>query len=263
MYLPYQAKHVESVVYYTKNLDSIYKEIKSCQKATEFMNDFKDKVIYNLKSKPIQDLKSFLKNFENLMTQHKKKKMKALKIDVIEQNYEYLLTLILYVLHEEYAFECQIIYALKQLKIETFEQIKDSLIIKSASAELEEEKEEPIKLDQVNYVECIKITIQKVMNKLSKSKKPQTSKALIKDIENQISNIKSNKKTTVKIKEILESNKDFPSKILNILDELDLIYIHKNDSKVASIEYYENLAERYEESTKDGKLDKIITRIML
>ena len=101
------------------------------------------------------------------------------------------------------------------------------------------------------------------MNKLSKSKKPQTSKALIKDIENQISNIKSNKKTTVKIKEILESNKDFPSKIMNILDELDLIYIHKNDSKVASIEYYENLAERYEESTKDGKLDKIITRIML
>ena len=101
-----------------------------------------------------------------------------------------------------------------------------------------------------NYAECIKIAVQKVVNKLSKSKKPQTCKALIKDIENQISNIKSKKKTTVKIKEILESNKDFPSKILNILDELDLIYIHKNDSKVASIEYYENLAERYEESPK-------------
>ena len=45
-----------------------------------------------------------------------------------------------------------------------------------------------------------------------------------------------------------------------MLDELDLIYIHKNDSKGKSIEYYSNLTERYEESSKYGKLDQIIVK---
>ena len=123
------------------------------------------------------------------MFQHKKKMMKALTIDVVEQNYEQLLVLILYILHEEYAFECQILYALKHLKLETFDQIKDSLVIKSTSVESEEVKQQPEKTNQANYVECIKIAIQKVVNKLSKSMKPQTLKALIKDIENHINNI--------------------------------------------------------------------------
>ena len=115
--------------------------------------------------------------------------MKAWKIDEVEQNYEQLLVLILYILHEEYAFECQILYALKHLKLETFNQIKDSLVIKSTSVESEEVKQQSKKTNQANYVECIKIAIQKVVNKLSKSMKPQTLKALIKDIENHINNI--------------------------------------------------------------------------
>ena len=122
------------------------------------------------------------------MFHHRKKTMKTYEIDVIEQNYKHVLVLILYTLHNEHAFECKILEAIMFVRLETIDQIKDSLIVKNSSAELEE-KEEPIKLDQTNYVECIKIAVQKVVNKLSKSMKPQTSKALIKDIENHINNI--------------------------------------------------------------------------
>ena len=150
---------------------------------------FKHKIISQIKSKPKQDLRSFLKNFENLMLQHKTKMMKTFQIDLIEQNYQYLLVWILYVLHDEYAFECQVLYAIKHLKLETFDQIKNSLVIKSVSADLEEVKEQPVKINQNAYSECLKMVVHKVMNKLSKSMKPQTINALKKDIENQINNI--------------------------------------------------------------------------
>ena len=150
---------------------------------------FKHKIISQIKSKPKQDLRSFLKNFENLMLQHKTKMMKTFQIDLIEQNYQYLLVWILYVLHDEYAFECQVLYAIKHLKLETFDQIKNSLVIKSVSADLEEVKEQPVKVNQNAYSECLKMVVDKVMNKLSKSMKPQTINALKKDIENQINNI--------------------------------------------------------------------------
>ena len=150
---------------------------------------FKHKIISQIKSKPKQDLRSFLKNFENLMLQHKTKMMKTFQIDLIEQNYQYLLVWILYVLHDEHAFECQVLYAIKHLKLETFDQIKNSLVIKSVSADLEEVKEQPVKINQNAYSECLKMVVHKVMNKLSKSMKPQTINALKKDIENQINNI--------------------------------------------------------------------------
>ena len=85
------------------------KEIKSSDEATKFINEFKDKIITHLNSKPKQDLKSFLKNFENLMFQHKQKMMKNLKIDVVDKNYDLLLVWTLYCLHEDSAFECQIL----------------------------------------------------------------------------------------------------------------------------------------------------------
>ena len=249
--------HLEDIIYYTKSLNNIDQEVKSSIKATEFVNNFKDKIISHLDSKPKQDFRSFLNNFENLMLQHKKKMMKKFQSDLIEQNYQYLLVWILYVLHDEHAFECQVLYAIKHLKWETFDQIKNSIVINRTFTDLEEVQKQPAKIDQSNYAECIKIAVQKVVEKLSKPLRPQTSKALIKDIENQINNMRDSSKTTAYNKKILESNKDLATKILNILEELDLIYISKN-SKDKSIEYYSNLAERYEESVNNGNLDQII-----
>ena len=112
----------------------------------------------------------------------------------------------------------------------------------------------------------MKMVAQKAVDKLSKSdslsisNRPQNIKTLKKDIENQINNIKGNKNTTAEHKEILESNKDFANKILNIFEELNLISMRKNDSKGKSIEYYENLRERFEEAEKGGKLNAIINK---
>ena len=107
---------------------------------------------------------------------------------------------------------------------------------------------------------------QKAVDKLSRSdqlsmsNRPQNIKTLKKDIENQINNIKGNKKTTMEHKEILESSKDFANKILNILEELNIISIHKNENKSKSIEYYDNLGERFEEAEESGQLDEIINK---
>ena len=46
--------------------------------------------------------------------------------------------------------------------------------------------------------------------------KPQKFKALIKDIDNQINNVKESKKTTAEDKQFLQSEKDLANKILNI-----------------------------------------------
>ena len=181
---------IELAVQYTIKLDSIYKEIESCQKAKEFVNEFKDKIIVNLETKPKQDLKSFLNNFENLMTQHKKKMMKTSKIDLIDQNYEQILVLTLYILLEEKIFECQILDAVRFLKLETFDQIKNSLIVKSGNGELEEGKEQSeIIIHTDHYTKCLKNIIRKAVEKLTKPMRPLTSKSLRKDIENQINNI--------------------------------------------------------------------------
>ena len=153
-----------------------------------FLTTVKIKLFITSNPTRSKTLNRSLNNCENLMFHHRKKTMKTYEIDVIEQNYKHVLVLILYTLHNEHAFEWKILEAIMFVRLETIDQIKDSLIVKNSSAELEE-KEEPIKLDQTNYVECIKIAVQKVVNKLSKSMKPQTSKALLKDIENQINNI--------------------------------------------------------------------------
>ena len=227
---------------------------------------FKHKIISQIKSKPKQDLRSFLKNFENLMLQHKTKMMKTSPIDQIEQNYQYLLVWILYVLHDEHAFECQILHSIKHLKLEKFDQIKNSLVIMSSLADLEEVKEQPPQIDRENYVECMKMVAQKAVDKLSRSdqlsmsNRPQNIKTLKKDIDNQINNIKGNKNTTAEHKEILESSKDFANKILNIFEELNLISTRNTDSKGKSIEYYENLRERFEEAEESGQLDEIINK---
>ena len=180
--------YVENIDNYTKNLNNINEMIKSNIKAAEFVKEFKDKIKYHLDSKPIQDLKSFLKNFENLMTQHKKKMMKAYPIDLIEQNYELILVWILFSLHEDSTYECEILNGIKYLKPESFEQIQNSFVVKSNSSQSEEAKEHLVNIDQNTYLECLKMVLQKVINKLAKPKKPQTYKALLKDIENQIDN---------------------------------------------------------------------------
>ena len=124
------------------------------------------------------------------MTQHKKKMMKTSKIDLIDQNYEQILVLTLYILLEEKIFECQILDAVRFLKFETFDQIKNSLIVKSGNGELEEGKEQSeIIIHTDHYTECLKNIIRKAVEKLTKPMRPVTSKSLRKDIENQINNI--------------------------------------------------------------------------
>ena len=88
--------------------------------------------------------------------------------------------------------------------------------------------------------------------------KPQKFKALIKDIDNQINNVKESKKTTNEDKQFLQSEKDLANKILNILDNLDLISIQKSKSK--SIKYNESIREKYQKSAKDDKFDEIINK---
>ena len=79
--------------------------------------------------------------------------MKTVKIDLIEQNIDSILVLILYDMHNEPAFECQILDALKTLKFESFDQIQKSLKIKRNSAVAEEAKEQPVEIDKTAYVE--------------------------------------------------------------------------------------------------------------
>ena len=180
--------HIEEIVY-TKNLDNINKEIKSSLKAMQFVNKFKEKIASNLDSKPEQDFGAFLNNIKNLMSHHWKKMMKTFKIDLIEQNCDSLLVLILYDMHDKPAFEWKILDAIKSLKFESFDQIQKSLKIKRNSALTEEVKEQPAEIGKTAYVEWIKMVLQKVTDKLTKSMPPQSLNALRKDIQNQLSNI--------------------------------------------------------------------------
>ena len=171
-----------------KSLAEITREIKSSDKAIEFVNEFKSKIASHLDLEPTQDLKPFLEYIAKLLSQNRKEMMNTFRPDVVKHYYEKLLVGILHILHEKHAFECQIFNAIKDLELDSFEQIKNSLVIKRTSM-ISEEGKEPSGKSKPNYVKYQKMLTQNVATELTTAAKSQTIDTSNEGTQNQINDI--------------------------------------------------------------------------
>ena len=67
---------------------SLFDELKKNIVIQQFLEIFKAKMKSHLKTKPKQEIKSFLSNFENLLKQQKDKFWKQTRIDLVDENYD-------------------------------------------------------------------------------------------------------------------------------------------------------------------------------
>ena len=72
-----------------KSLAEITREIKSSEKAIEFVNEFKSKIASHLDLEPTQDLKPFLEYIAKLLSQNRKEMMNTFRPDVVKHYYEF------------------------------------------------------------------------------------------------------------------------------------------------------------------------------
>ena len=166
-----------------------------------------------MKIKPQQEIKSFLSNFENLLFQHKEKFWRQTKIDLVEDNYDQFVIFAIREMFNDRLFICKFLeYAMVQ-QFSTIEQIRECIIVRrqsKASRSNQQETQENSKdiyeddyLCTEDHFKLIEKIVDKVVNKLSKQSRPNKLGALQKDVQNQINNIRDNKKTTEVEKEII------------------------------------------------------------
>ena len=196
-----------------KALDELFTSFKANVKIKEFIGVFKDKMKSHMKIKPQQEIKSFLSNFENLLFQHKEKFWKQAKIDLVEDNYDQFVIFAIREMFNDRLFICKFLeYAMVQ-QFSTIEQIRECIIVRrqsKASRGNQQETEENSKdiyeddyLCTEDHFKLIEKIVDKVVNKLSKQSRPNKLGKLQKDVQNQINNIRDNKKTTEVEKEII------------------------------------------------------------
>ena len=214
----------------------------------------------HLKTKPKQEVKSFLSNFENLIGQHKDKFWKKEKLDYVEDNYEQFAVFVVTEMYKDKLFRCQFFeYAIEQ-QFNTIEQIRDSIIVRKASEmnidNLENAKEGTL-INTKNHAKLLKIVLDKIVYKLSKPARPNKLVTLQKDVKNQIHNLRDNKRTTDIEKEIIEIDKEMGSRVISILEDLNLIDINTT-IQGSPIQYSESINDKYNDLEKYQDIDSII-----
>ena len=210
----------------------------------------------HLKTKPKQEVKSFLSNFENLLGQHKDKFWKKEKLDFVEDNYEQFAVFVVTEMYKDKLFRCQFFeYAIEQ-QFDTIEQIRDSIIVRKASEMNIDDQENTIK-NTGEHVELIRKLLDKVVYKLSKPARPNKLGKLQKDVTNQIHNLRDNKRTTDIQKEIIEIDKEMGSRVISILEDLNLIDINTT-IQGSPIQYSESINDKYKDLEKYQGIDSII-----
>ena len=235
-------------------------DFKANMKIQQFLELFKDKMKTHLKTKPKQEVKSFLSNFENLLGQHKDKFWKQAKIDLVEDNYEQFIVFVVTEMYKDELFRCQFFEYVMRQQFNTIEQIRDSIIVRKAPEmnidDQENAKEETI-LNTKNHAKLLKKVLDKVVYKLSKPARPNKLNTLQKDVTNQIHNLRDNKRTTDIQKEIIEIDKEMGSRVISILEDLNLIDINTT-IQGSPIQYSESINDKYKDLEKYQGIDSII-----
>ena len=113
--------------------ECLFNEFKSEIAVQKFYEIFKTKIKSHLNTKPKQEIKSFLSNFENLLKQQKDKFLKQTKIDLAEDNYDQFAVYVMREMYYDKIFRCQLFEYVMEQQFNTIEEIKDSLIVKNGS----------------------------------------------------------------------------------------------------------------------------------
>ena len=240
-------------------------------KAKEFLEGFKDKMKAHLKVKREQDIKSFLNNLENYLSQYKNKSFKQEKINLVEDNYDQFVVFVINEMLKGEIVTCQYLeYALKQ-HFSTTEQIRASLVVKKCSeasktdqedakGNTKEEYQEEAHLHTENHARIIKKMLEKVVQKLSnkdQSSKPKKLVKLQKDIQNQIKNAETKGKTTEIEKAIIIEDAEMTNRIISVLEDLKLISINRA-TLAYPITYAESILEQFKNSKAHQNFNTII-----
>ena len=255
----------------TTKLDNLFMKFRVNKKAKEFLEAFKDKMKAHLKVKKEQDIKSFLNNLENYLSQHINKSFKRAKIKLVEDNYDQFVVFVINEMLKGEIVTCQYLeYALKQ-HFSTTEQIRASLMVKKyseasktdqedAKGNTKEEYQEEAHLHTENHARIIKKMLEKVVQKLSnkdQSSKPKKLVKLQKDIQNQIKNAETKGKTTEIEKAIIIEDAEMTNRIISVLEDLRLIYI-KRAMQGYPITYAESILEQFKNSKAHQNFNTII-----
>ena len=222
----------------------------------KFLKIFKTKMKSQLETKPKQEIKSFLNNFENLLKQQKEKFWKQTKIDLVEDNYDQFAVYVMREMYYDKIFRCQPFEYVMEQQFNTIEEIKDSLIVKNGS-ELNKEDHKDALLLTNEHIDFIIKLLEKVATKLSKSSRPNKLTTLRKDISNIIENIRDNKKTEDIEKEIIEADKELNNKIISILEDLDIVKIDRT-TLAKTVHYSESPIKKFSDANENEGLKDIL-----
>ena len=242
----------------SKQLNELFDLFRSNMKIQQFVNTFKDKMKTHLKSKPKQEVKSFLSNFENFLSQHKSKFWKQAKIDLVEDNYDKFAVFVATEIYNDKLFRCEFFDYIIRRQFCTIDQIRDSIIV-TENSNINSEHHEEATFSKADYTKLLKSILEKVVYKLSRPNRPNKLASLQKDIGNQINNLKVNKKTTEIEQEIITQDKDITSKIISILEDLNLIVTNKTIDS-SPIEYIDSILDKYNDLKKCQDIQSIIEK---
>ena len=125
------------------------------------------------------------------------------------------------------------------------------------NSNINSEHHEEATFSKADYTKLLTSILEKVVMKLSRSNRPNKLASLQKDIANQISNLKVNKKTTEIEQQIIAQDKDITSKIISILEDLNLIITNKTIDS-SPIEYIDSILDKYDDLKKCKGIESII-----
>ena len=102
-------------------------------------------------AKPKQEVKSFLSNFENLLSQHKSKFWKREKLDLVEDNYDWFVIFVVTEMYNQKLFMCQFFEYVIEQQFSTIEQIRESIIVRGGWEDQNDTEENSNKIQRKYY----------------------------------------------------------------------------------------------------------------
>ena len=142
---------------------------------------FKAKIKSHLDTKPKQEIKSFLSNFENLLRQQKDKFWKQSRNDLVEENYDQFVVYLVLEIYKDEMFRCQFFEYVIEQQFNTIEQIRDSMIVRERS-KCNFESQKDVLFTTKDHISLIERLLEKAASKLSKPSRPSKLITLQKDI---------------------------------------------------------------------------------
>ena len=204
----------------------------------------------HLKTKPKQDIKSFLSNFENYLKQQKDKFWKQARIDLVEENYDQFAIFVVLEIYKDKMFRCQFFeYVMKQ-QLNTIEQIRDSMIVREDSKS-DRGSHKDVLFTNNDHVDFTVKMLEKVAQRLSIQSRPNKLATLQNEIKNHISNQKDNCRTTEIEKAIIETDTELSSRIISVLKDLNIVSIDRTTA-AQSVQYSESPIQNF----RDAKMDE-------